>query len=138
MKFIVKVDDQWLATQSVYAEPVLTSDKSKAAIFNEANPSLLLRQIKLMFHKDRVVSHEKDNREPMILPTYPVERCPFCDQRLDSNGDMADDKFFRNVTYFFIQCPNCEARGPLSDSECEAVENWNGLYPRSRLTRLGG
>jgi len=136
MKFVVKVDDQWLATQSVYAEPVLTSDRSKAAVFHEVDPNLIISQIRSMSKKGQKVSHEEDDREPPLLPTYPVNRCPFCEQRLDSFNDISDDKFFMNTTYYFVHCSNCEARGPLSDNECEAAENWNGLYPRSSATRL--
>lgn len=134
MKFVIKVDDKWVSRPAtIRKDQTLTDKKSSAAVFEEDDPELIVKEMRFYFRGSEVEYEDSD--ENQLLPTYGVNRCPFCEQRLESNQDIADDIFFGNPSYF-VQCPNCEARGPLSDSQCEAADNWNGLYPRSRSTGI--
>lgn len=53
------------------------------------------------------------------------ERCPFC---LSEDIQTATDYYiygaFKNE-YIFACCPDCGARGPMAQTEEEAVRFWN-------------
>ena len=53
-------------------------------------------------------------------------RCPFCTS--DEIGTATDYATFcehYRREYWFAYCPDCGARGPMADTEQEAVEYWN-------------
>lgn len=51
----------------------------------------------------------------------PFAPCPFCqslDLRVEHIGDEAQP-------FFLVTCRNCEADGPIKNTEAEALEAWN-------------
>ena len=51
---------------------------------------------------------------------YQVDPCPFCGE---DRGELADKKIL--ATSYWIECGNCDARGPRQMTIDEAVDGWN-------------
>lgn len=50
--------------------------------------------------------------------TIRIEPCPFC-----QHDDVEIDEI--RIGQFSVDCPECEAIGPIKDSEMEAIDAWN-------------
>jgi len=51
-----------------------------------------------------------------------LEQCPFCGESYAINVLDASDQY---VSSFWVTCGNCDAEGPVADTEDDAVEKWN-------------
>ena len=56
---------------------------------------------------------------------FPALSCTFC---CNSRGLIISKDSRDKPHKYFVQCPKCGARGPLSEDEREAVDKWNNRY----------
>ena len=60
-------------------------------------------------------TEEKDRSEEL-------KPCPFCGEDYVSQVFNGSDQY---VSSFWVMCGNCDAEGPVADTEDGAVEKWN-------------
>jgi len=56
-----------------------------------------------------------------------VEKCPFCGEK----GEI--ELYCNNLLFlkrYYVECENCEARGPVENSEERALISWNNTTKR--------
>jgi len=56
-----------------------------------------------------------------------ISECPFCLNDLKITDTMHKENLHENSFdwNYFVECPNCKCRGPITKNYTEALELWN-------------
>ncbi len=60
-----------------------------------------------------------------------IGTCPFC----GADGEAFNSRALHG-TVWWVFCPNCDASGPQTTSEDEAIERWNHRVKKGRVKNI--